>query len=211
MMSLIPGHRRGSHSLGEPGGPLRLDVAKGMDDQFGGGWRIHFSMGPELRPKRIRHLRSRSMAQCQPGRPTQTLVVLATGDCVAGVAVALGAGGYCFAGASDRYRHRLDHRPDSRAANRGGPGVLLGQWQAERLEWRGYGVEVLLLALEVDWSPSCLFEKTLCLDTLKAEQIDVTVQPSDTAEDLNRVVSACPLSTCRWRWWWVMYNWGRLS
>src|SRR5690554_6689271 len=53
---------------------------------------------------------------------TQTLVVLATGDCVAGVAVALGAGGYCFAGASDRYRHRLDHRPDSRAANRGGPG-----------------------------------------------------------------------------------------
>ena len=31
-----------------PVGPLRLDVAKGMDDQFGGGWRIHFSMGPEL-------------------------------------------------------------------------------------------------------------------------------------------------------------------
>jgi len=62
-------------------------------------------------------------------------------------------------------------------------GSLLGQWQAERLEWRGYGVEVLLLAPEVDWSPSCLFEKTLCLDTLKAEQIDVTVQPSDTAED----------------------------
>lgn len=31
-----------------PVGPLRLDVARGMDDQFGGGWRIHFSMGPEL-------------------------------------------------------------------------------------------------------------------------------------------------------------------
>lgn len=31
-----------------PVGPLRLDVAKGLDSEFGGGWRIHFSMGPEL-------------------------------------------------------------------------------------------------------------------------------------------------------------------
>lgn len=31
-----------------PVGPLRLDVAKALDDEFGGGWRIHFSMGPEL-------------------------------------------------------------------------------------------------------------------------------------------------------------------
>lgn len=31
-----------------PVGPLRLDIAKGLDPQFGGGWRIHFSMGPEL-------------------------------------------------------------------------------------------------------------------------------------------------------------------
>ncbi|MCH8496935.1 MAG: autotransporter assembly complex protein TamA [Marinobacter sp.] len=31
-----------------PVGPLRLDIAKGLDDQFGGGWRLHFSMGPEL-------------------------------------------------------------------------------------------------------------------------------------------------------------------
>lgn len=31
-----------------PLGPLRLDVAKGLDPEFGGEWRIHFSMGPEL-------------------------------------------------------------------------------------------------------------------------------------------------------------------
>ncbi|WP_291829020.1 autotransporter assembly complex family protein [Marinobacter sp.] len=31
-----------------PVGPLRLDIAKGLDEEFGGGWRIHFSMGPEL-------------------------------------------------------------------------------------------------------------------------------------------------------------------
>jgi translocation and assembly module TamA len=31
-----------------PVGPLRFDVAKGLDREFGGEWRIHFSMGPEL-------------------------------------------------------------------------------------------------------------------------------------------------------------------
>lgn len=31
-----------------PVGPLRLDVAKGLDPELGGEWRIHFSMGPEL-------------------------------------------------------------------------------------------------------------------------------------------------------------------
>lgn len=31
-----------------PVGPLRLDIARGLDDEFGGGWRLHFSMGPEL-------------------------------------------------------------------------------------------------------------------------------------------------------------------
>lgn len=31
-----------------PVGPLRLDIAKGLDRDLGGDWRIHFSMGPEL-------------------------------------------------------------------------------------------------------------------------------------------------------------------
>lgn len=31
-----------------PVGPLRLDIAKGLDPRFGGDWRLHFSMGPEL-------------------------------------------------------------------------------------------------------------------------------------------------------------------
>lgn len=31
-----------------PVGPLRLDFAKGLNEEFGGDWRIHFSMGPEL-------------------------------------------------------------------------------------------------------------------------------------------------------------------
>ncbi|WP_375177024.1 autotransporter assembly complex family protein [Marinobacter mobilis] len=31
-----------------PVGPLKFDIAKGMDENAGGDWRIHFSMGPEL-------------------------------------------------------------------------------------------------------------------------------------------------------------------
>lgn len=31
-----------------PVGPLRLDIAKGLDPGFGGDWRVHFSIGPEL-------------------------------------------------------------------------------------------------------------------------------------------------------------------
>ncbi|WP_165856694.1 autotransporter assembly complex protein TamA [Marinobacter sp. JSM 1782161] len=31
-----------------PVGPLRLDIARGLDEDLGGGWRLHFSMGPEL-------------------------------------------------------------------------------------------------------------------------------------------------------------------
>lgn len=31
-----------------PVGPLRLDIAKGLNPEFGGDWRLHFSMGPEL-------------------------------------------------------------------------------------------------------------------------------------------------------------------
>ena len=64
-----------------------------------------------------------------------------------------------------------------------GRGSLLGQWQAERLTWQGYGVGVVVDAPEVDWSPTCLFEKTLCLDTLKADRIAVTLQPSDVDDE----------------------------
>ncbi|WP_316933375.1 translocation/assembly module TamB domain-containing protein [Marinobacter sp. AL4B] len=68
-------------------------------------------------------------------------------------------------------------------------GSLLGQWQAERLEWQGYGVGVDVQSPEVDWSPTCLFELTVCLDALKASRIDVTVQPSDTEEQSSGGIS----------------------
>lgn len=56
-------------------------------------------------------------------------------------------------------------------------GSLFGQWQADRLQWRGYGVEVIVDSPLVDWSPSCLFRKQLCVERLKAETLEVTQLP----------------------------------
>lgn len=61
-------------------------------------------------------------------------------------------------------------------------GSLLGQWQAERLDWQGYGVTVQVDNPVVAWSPGCLLEKTLCLDTLHAERIVLDIQPGADAE-----------------------------
>lgn len=63
-----------------------------------------------------------------------------------------------------------------------GRGSLLGQWQAESLQWQGYGVGLRVTAPEVDWSPTCLFGMDVCLEILLAERIDLTLQPSGEAE-----------------------------
>ncbi|MGX1200121.1 translocation/assembly module TamB domain-containing protein [Marinobacter sp. MBR-105] len=65
-------------------------------------------------------------------------------------------------------------------------GSMLGQWQADGLVWQGYGVGVKVSEPEIDWSPSCLFELTVCLDTLKAASIAVTVQESPDQADQPR-------------------------
>ncbi|MEE2764752.1 MAG: translocation/assembly module TamB domain-containing protein [Pseudomonadota bacterium] len=59
-----------------------------------------------------------------------------------------------------------------------GRGSLLDQWQAADLVWQGYGADVRVQAPVIAWSPSCLFSKQVCLDTLKADTIDVSVEPS---------------------------------
>ncbi|HEY9119998.1 MAG TPA: translocation/assembly module TamB domain-containing protein [Marinobacter sp.] len=59
-----------------------------------------------------------------------------------------------------------------------GQGSLLGQWQAKWVKWQGYGVGLRLEAPEVDWSPTCLFSKQLCLEILRVQTIDLTLQPS---------------------------------
>lgn len=63
-------------------------------------------------------------------------------------------------------------------------GSLLGQWHADHLQWRGYGVEVIIESPLVDWSPSCLFRKQLCVESLQAETLEVTqLPPADKSGD----------------------------
>lgn len=60
-----------------------------------------------------------------------------------------------------------------------GRGSLFGQWQAEAVHWRGYGVDLRIREPDIDWSPTCLFEKTLCLDRLHAASINLSIQPGE--------------------------------
>lgn len=75
----------------------------------------------------------------------------------------------------------IDQVPGLEAVN--DRGSLFGTWQADRLEWRGYGVDVAVESPFVDWSPSCLFDLQLCLEALHLKQLDVNVQPSEKEQD----------------------------
>ncbi|MEP2613262.1 MAG: translocation/assembly module TamB, partial [Marinobacter alexandrii] len=67
-----------------------------------------------------------------------------------------------------------------------GRGSLLGQWQASEVVWQGFGVNVEVEAVLVDWSPSCLLQTRICLDTLRATRLDVRVQPSAETEETTQ-------------------------
>ncbi|MDO6823663.1 translocation/assembly module TamB domain-containing protein [Marinobacter sp. 1_MG-2023] len=68
-------------------------------------------------------------------------------------------------------------------------GSLFGIWQADSLQWRGYGVDVAVESPFIDWSPSCLFDLHLCLETLQVEQLDVSVQPSEEGQSSSGDIS----------------------
>ncbi|WP_298448077.1 translocation/assembly module TamB domain-containing protein [uncultured Marinobacter sp.] len=81
----------------------------------------------------------------------------------------------------------IDQVPGLEAVN--DQGSLFGTWQADRIEWHGYGVDVRVQAPLIDWSPSCLFDLQLCLETLHLEQLDVNVQPSDDQQSSPEDIS----------------------
>lgn len=66
-------------------------------------------------------------------------------------------------------------------------GSLLGEWQADRLRWSGYGINLAVEAPYLDWSPTCLLRQRLCLDTLHARAIDLRVQPGDTDDSAGPI------------------------
>lgn len=81
----------------------------------------------------------------------------------------------------------IDQIPGLEAVN--DHGSLFGTWQAERIEWHGYGVDVLVETPLIDWSPSCLFDLKLCLETLHLERLDVNVEPSDDQQSAPSDIS----------------------
>lgn len=68
-----------------------------------------------------------------------------------------------------------------------GKGSLFGVWQADLLRWQGYGVRLVLTSPYVDWSPGCLWRKTLCLDTLRVSDIDLETQPGEDTEESSAI------------------------
>ncbi|TBW59464.1 translocation/assembly module TamB [Marinobacter halodurans] len=65
----------------------------------------------------------------------------------------------------------------------GGKGAILGRWQASHVRWQGYGVNLDLDQVFLEWSPSCLFTGVLCVDRLLAERIDVHLAPGESSSD----------------------------
>ncbi len=63
-----------------------------------------------------------------------------------------------------------------------GAGSLLGRWRADRLRWQGYGVYLDVETPVLDWSPTCLLRKTLCLDQLHAASLDLRLTPAEQDE-----------------------------
>lgn len=70
-----------------------------------------------------------------------------------------------------------------------GQGSLLDQWQAERLVWQGFGTGVEVVEPLISWSPTCLFQKELCLDRLQAESVAVTLPPSPAEDSPSSPIS----------------------
>jgi translocation and assembly module TamB len=63
-----------------------------------------------------------------------------------------------------------------------GEGSILATWQAERLQWVGFGVQLDVAEPKLAWRPSCLLQKTVCLDALVAKSIDMKLAPAETAD-----------------------------
>nr|WP_256584080.1 translocation/assembly module TamB domain-containing protein [Pseudomonas sp. SDI] len=62
-------------------------------------------------------------------------------------------------------------------------GRLAGQWQAERLLWEQGGDRVEVLSPVFAWSPACLLRMTLCIDRLKAADINLNFPPGEPEAD----------------------------
>ncbi len=62
-------------------------------------------------------------------------------------------------------------------------GRLGGRWSAERLAWKQEGTALEVKAPLLDWSPTCLLRRTLCIDELASDSIRLDLPPSESDSD----------------------------
>ncbi|MDT4794253.1 Translocation and assembly module subunit TamB [compost metagenome] len=76
-------------------------------------------------------------------------------------------------------------------------GRLGGHWSARSLAWSDADTRLAVDQPELDWSPSCLLRRTLCLDKVIAERIDLVLPdtpPEESSEPLSLPVLRLPLA-----------------
>ncbi|WP_371366698.1 translocation/assembly module TamB domain-containing protein [Pseudomonas sp. QL9] len=57
-------------------------------------------------------------------------------------------------------------------------GRLGGAWQAKHLAWKDASTELEIDQPQLAWSPACLLQRTLCVDRLVAERVQLRLAPS---------------------------------
>lgn len=71
-------------------------------------------------------------------------------------------------------------------------GSLIGTWQARHLAWHGYGIQLEIDQPYLSWAPGCLLQKRVCINTLLADDIDLTIQPGEDAPAGDRGLITLP-------------------
>ncbi|MCP1650184.1 translocation and assembly module TamB [Pseudomonas nitroreducens] len=61
-------------------------------------------------------------------------------------------------------------------------GRLAGGFSAKRLEWSDAATHLVLDQPQIDWSPACLLRMTLCLNKVVANEVLLTLPPSEPSE-----------------------------
>ncbi len=62
-------------------------------------------------------------------------------------------------------------------------GRLGGHWRAANLRWEQGEDRVQLLAPSIAWSPACLLRRTLCIEQLQVEKVELQLAPGDNSAD----------------------------
>lgn len=62
-------------------------------------------------------------------------------------------------------------------------GNLWRGWSFAKVRWQDEAVDVDVEHFALEWSPSCLFGVTLCLDSLSAERVTVITQPTEPQKE----------------------------